>query len=132
MFAEMFKLQSLLTLFVVSLLLVGSFGISHAGMSMDMEGTMTDCPFMPGVSICSMSPLEMIAASQSFLSTVTLGQDSALLLLISVALVLSISPNFLAPPKVSIRYRFPKQKQRPLFNFLVEAFSNGILNPKLF
>lgn len=131
MFAKVFNLKVSFTLFLASLLLAGSLGISHAGMSMDMEGNMSDCPFMPGVSICSMSPIEMIAASQSFLSNITVNQDQ-FLLLVSIALVLTVFPQFFSPPRLVRRIKLPKSKLIARSSFLEEAFSDGILNPKLF
>lgn len=133
MFARVFSFKSALTLLLAFLLLTGSLGISHHGMSMDMDGTMTDCPFLPGVSICMMSPLEMIAASQSFLSGVIFNTDSSLILLLVFATPIPIAFFALfSPPQITSRFRVRKQKHRIRFNFLEEAFSNGILNPKLF
>jgi hypothetical protein len=71
MITHVFTLKNAFLILLATLLLAGSLGIPHMGMSMDMEGNMIDCPFMPGVSICTMSPLEMIAASLNFLSTIT-------------------------------------------------------------
>lgn len=131
MFAQIFNFKIAFGLLLASLLLAGSLGISHMGMSMDMEGNMTDCPFMPGVSICTMSPLEMIGALQSFLSNVTLNQDLSLLL-VSVALILNVFPKFFSPPRPTLRHRISQKNLVSHFNFLQEAFSDGILNPKLY
>ncbi len=131
MFSRVFNLKISFTLLLASLLLAGSLGVSHAGMSMDMDGNMSDCPFMPGVSICSMSPIEMIAASQSFLSNITLNQDP-FLLLVSVALILTVFPQFFSPPKLSLRHKPIKKRLVVRSSFLEDAFSDGILNPKLF
>lgn len=131
MFSRVFNLKISLTLLLASLLLVGSLGVSHAGMSMNMDDNMSDCPFMPGVSICSMSPIEMIAASQSFLSNITLNQDP-FLLLVSVALIITAFPQFFSPPKLSLRHKPIKKRLVVRSSFLEDAFSNGILNPKLF
>lgn len=129
----MFNLKGILTLLLASLLLAGSLGISHQGMSMDMDGNMTDCPFLPGVSICMMSPIEMVAASQSFLSGITLNTDSSLLLLlVSATTIATAFFTFFSPPRITTRLRVRKQKHRLRSNFLEEAFSNGILNPKLY
>lgn len=132
MLTEALTFKKAFVLFLAFLLLAGSFGLSHATMNMDMEGNMTDCPFMPGVSICTMTPMEMIAASQSLLSDVTLAQDPFLLLLLAGVLILTVFPSFLSPPRSRIRYRIPKRGLVARFDFLEEAFSDGILNPKLF
>lgn len=134
MFKQVFNFKVLFALLLASLLLVGSLGISHAGMSMDMEGNMTDCPFMPGVSICNMSPLEMIAASQSFLQNVSLQNDLFLILslLLAVAGTVVFARFFSPPDLFAVRHLAPKQSPPVSYNFLQEAFSNGILNPKLY
>lgn len=134
MFLRILNPKILFTLFLASLLLVGSLGIAHHGMSMDMEGNMTDCPFMPGVSICNMSPLEMIAASQSFLQNVSLQNDLFLILSLLLAVAsMSVFARFFSPPVLlAVRHLAPKQSPPVSYSFLDEAFSNGILNPKLY
>lgn len=133
MFGKVCNLKAALGLFLMSLMLVGSLGVSHMAMSMDMDGHMTDCPFMPGVSICTMTPVEMVVASQSFLSNITLQQDFALLLALgSALLILAVFPRFFSPPKVLIRFWLLKHRYRLFYSFLDEAFSSGILNPKLY
>jgi phosphatidylglycerophosphate synthase len=118
---------------LVSILLASFLGVSHIGMTMDKEGHMTHCPFMPGMSMCMMTPMEMVAASHSFLSNFALGESQlTLLLLIAAALVVSNFASLVSPPKISSQHRLPKRKLRLRHSFLDEAFSAGILNPKLF
>ena len=124
-----------LTLFVIALTFVASLGVPHMVMSMgmDTEGHMTHCPYMPGVSICTMTLLEMVAASQSFLNNIVLAQDSELIfLLLSTLIVLFALPASFTTPRVPIRFTVLKWKQRLPYSFLTEVFSQGILNPKLY
>lgn len=126
-------IKSAFVLLLVSLLLWGSFGVSHMmGMTMDKDGNMTDCPFMLDASICTMTPVEMVIASQSFLSNVSLQQDFTALLALATTLALMSFVSFFSPPKIALRYRVPKRTLQIRHSFLDEAFSNGILNPKLF
>lgn len=119
---------------VGALLLVGSMGFVHFGMGGPMDGTMGTCPFMPGVTICNMTPMQHIAAAQSMFNV--LPQDKnmlSVLLLLVVAFVASSSfkklfqpPLNLTPVSISTnRYFRPR-------SVLQEAFSRGILNPKIF
>lgn len=121
------------TLGIVAFLLVGSFGMSHIGMTTQMDGMMSDCPFTPGVAICEMSPLQMIAASQGLLN---LPQQkdlaSILLLLLSAALVLAVFKPLLPPRLALLHATVPRREYLPFSNPLQELFSNGILNPKLY
>ena len=134
MFRAVSNLKSTLVLVLATLLLVGSLGLSlMVDMTMDASAHMTHCPFMPGVSLCTMTPLEMIAISQSFLNTIAQGDDGALLLLfISAVVMLRTFPHFFLPCKLLFRFPLPKLRPRPFYNFLCAAFSNGILNPKLY
>lgn len=120
---------------IMAFLLVGSFGMSHAGMDTKMDGRMIDCPFTPGVSICNMSPLEMIAASQSMFTTLLQPKDPASLLLLLLSAILALALIFkpLSPPRLAFsRAVVPRREYVPISNALQELFSNGILNPKLY
>lgn len=134
MFKAISNLKSTFVLVLATLLLVSSFGLSLVvDMTMDASAHMTHCPFMPGVSFCTMTPMEMIAISQSFLHTIALGEDGALLLLlISTVVILRIVPHFFLPPKLLSRFPLLQRRLRPFYHFLCAAFSSGILNPKLY
>lgn len=120
---------------IATLLLVGFVCLPSIGMNMQTDGTMSNCPFMPGVSICTMTPLEHIAASQSMFSALPLGGKFSLIpLLIFVTLLLahSISKLFVPPSRlVRARGFISHQGYVPLRHYLQEAFSSGILNPRI-
>jgi len=120
--------------FLATALVVGSLGISHHGMGMDMDSNHADCPFLPGVSICSMSPFEMIAAAQSLFHDVTYSNDLYLLLsLLTVAASMGVLVRFLSPPTLLVFRQLPLKNSPPFsYSFLEEAFASGILNPKLY
>ncbi len=120
---------------LVAFLFLGAFNFSHAGMTTGMDGKMSDCPFTPGVSICEMNPLEMIAASQSLLTTLPQQKDALLLLmfLLAGALALAVFWRPYISPRPAATYVLRRRRDCiPVSNALQELFSNGILNPKLY
>ena len=110
-------------------------GILHFSL-MSMNSNMSDCPFMPGMSICSMTPFEHLNAwQQSFTSIPYEGSTAQIILVFSVIAFCFLYFYYLfSPPKVfSVRQKFYRQnKTSPVISFLQEAFSDGILNPKPF
>jgi hypothetical protein len=128
-----------LILGVFTFLSVGFLGLSHADMTMGPNGQMSsNCPFMPGMaSLCQMNPLEHIAAWQNMFTAVPSQNDVLLLLASLLALALGalcITRYGTAPPKVfASQSSFVYYKRYiPIVSPLREAFSNGILHPKLF
>jgi len=131
--------KTAIVLGITAFLLLGSFGLSHAGMMTGMDGQMTDCPFSPGVAICNMTPLEMISASQNLFTTLPQQKDVFSLLMLLVAGILALAvfwkpllSPFSAPRPSALYVLRPRREYIPLHNPLQELFSNGILNPKLF
>lgn len=115
---------------------VSLFGLS-LGMSTQPNGKMSDCPFANNTaSICTMSPLEHIAAWQSFFSTLPVKKMLLIFSLVIFALALFLLPKFF---QQFLKYQnlFYLQRCRYLQKVFIrhplqEAFSNGILNPKIF
>ncbi len=120
-----------------ALFLLGSLGFMHFGMS-EMGGVPTsNCPLMPGMtSVCNMNLLEHVAAWQSMFTTIIPAEKTFALMLLFLfallsarALVAKIKWTF-GPPQNHIL-----QRTRSLFvphYALQEAFSNGIIHPKVF
>ncbi len=119
----------------LTFLLLGSFGVLHFGM-MPPDGQMSGCPFMGGGAVCRMDPLEHLAAWQSAFTVTIPGQSVASLVLLLLLSLLLLRHG---------RHRFPRKKILPTRDFRVphrvrfffhhplqEAFSDGILHPKLF
>jgi len=133
----------LLLFAAIAFFFVGFLGLGHTDITMKSDGQMSssNC-FMPGMTevLCQMNPLEHIAAWQNMFTAVP-SQNDVLLLLASL-LALAIGALFIAhrstaPPEVSVsssQYAFFTYYKRhiPITSPLQEAFSNGILHPKIF
>jgi len=120
--------------------LAASFGFGHLGVPMAMEVNVaaTDCPYMPGVSVCSMALFEHISSWQGIFTALPLKQNSfsGLLSLILAFLAALFGFSWFSRTHLSLKL-FPawlssnNGKYIPE-TFLKEALSDGILNPKLF
>ena len=131
--------QIIFALGVTAFLLTGFLGLSHFGMTMNMDRnmTMSDCPFMSGMTICNMSMFDHIAAWQSMFAHILPHHDSTavFLLLLSVSLlVLGWIKRLYPPPNNRLKQckHFSCPEYVPKGNPLQDLFSNGILNSKLF
>lgn len=119
---------------------VGFFGFSHMDMTMGSDGEMSsgNC-FMPGMtaSLCQMDPLEHIASWQNMFTVLPSQGDPVLLLLALLALALGAlfirSYNSTPPQALVLQPAFAYYKRYvPIVSPLQEAFSSGILHPKIF
>ena len=105
------------------------------GMSMDMNGNMLPCPFMPDSSaVCPMSVATHIAEWQQLFTTLPsslLVVSSLLFSIIIVAFSLFIKKLRLAP---RIKYFLAKHHHTSLKVFapLHVAYSRGVLNSRLY
>ncbi len=124
----------LFSLATLTFLMVGSLGIMHMGMGMSPEGQMSDCPFSLDTSVCTMSPLEHIGAVQSFFTSLPQQNNTFayfLLFILAAATLVTFLLISTSPPKLA--YKRPIDREYiPLHSSLQEAFSRGILNPKIF
>lgn len=124
--------------FLSAFILVAFFGMSLVimGMNMDKNGQMDGCPFLGVTVLCKMNPLEHIEAWQNMFTTLPPKNISILTTFLMLAM---FSIFFLRNPwsknnlqAISIhrkRFRYSTYIAR---NKLQEAFSSGILNPKIF
>jgi hypothetical protein len=119
------------------LLLVSSFSLAYfhtKGMSA-MDVPMPGCPFMnDGVAVlCTMSPLEHIEAWQDMFLAIPV--TFALLLCLTLLFVVAFihSPKWSPPRLRALEFTPLYTTQKLSFqSYIQEAFSSGILNPKLF
>lgn len=119
---------------VITLLFAGSVGMP--GMSMNVEGQMSNCPFMGVTVVCTMSPLEHMAAWQNMFAALPLKDMAALASLLILAVftafflrdVWDTSQLHLV---AAHRQRF-RRRTYSVRSELQDAFSNGILHPKVF
>lgn len=118
------------------LLLLGSAGVLHFGMGMEYGSQMTPCPFSGEGAICNMNPLEHIAAWQNAFIATFQGERGIALLLLAFAAVWTVGFWKRLYTKRAFRSlqkrRHIVRKELCIVSPLQEAFSNGILNPKVF
>ncbi len=129
--------KAIFTLGILTFFLFGIFVVMNFGMDTGMNGVMSRCPFADGMSVCNMSPFEHIAAWQSMFTSLPRQQQyigSLLLLLLVSFLVVTWIRNIYPPSKNLLRqFLYTRHKEyTPRGSFLQEAFSNGILNPKIY
>ena len=129
----------LFALGIAAFLLTSFLGLFHFGMTMDTEGnmTMSDCPFMIGMTLCNMNLFEHIATWQSMFAHILPHHHSTavLLLLVSVSLLILGRITQLYPPpsrRLKQFISFSDPEYIPTIKPLQNLFSNGILNAKLF
>ncbi|OGI74912.1 hypothetical protein A3D36_01275 [Candidatus Nomurabacteria bacterium RIFCSPHIGHO2_02_FULL_36_29] len=135
------KIQKIIKLTVVlAFSAVLLFGFSGFGMmGMDMNSPMVNCPFGGhSMSICKMNPMEHIQEWQSMFTTLPAKDALSSLLSILLALLALFGLRFFKKfslhdqpwPEVYISPFYLRKRQ--IFDPLKEAFSSGILNPKIF
>lgn len=123
-------------LLVAVIVSVGILSIANFGMDMPMGDKASDCPFFGAThSMCAVSPFAHIALWQG-LSTAIMPQLILPLLALFVALfvlayVATLFFRALNAPPLRLAYRAVYSLHLPPTS-LQEAFSKGILNPKLF
>lgn len=131
-------IPQLLAIFVLAAVLFAATLSIAVGMKTDAHGNMSDCPLMSEkMSVCSMGVIEHIAKWQQLSIATFLKSDVVafiILLLITFILidVFARAPGISSPALV---LHSPVTKNKPdikLFNYLVIAFSQGILNPRIY
>lgn len=115
----------------------GFFGASHLGMdTQQLGGQMGPCPFMPGVVICNMTPLQHMVAAQSLFNVLPQQNDILSLLMIFLAAMIIAALLFRkkSTPVQSLQTRrfVVRSEYVPFPLALQEAFSNGIVHSKAF
>lgn len=122
---------------VLAVLAVLLFGISCFGLgAMDMSTTTGNCPFGGhSMSICKANPVEHIKEWQSMFTMLPIKDTLTLLsLLLALFALLKLRQVFSVPktPQIDSYINLFYLRRPPIFNPLQEAFSSGILNPKIF
>jgi len=112
------------------------FGLYHFSTQMNSDMSMSNCPFMVGMSLCTMTPFEHISAWQNIFGNVPVQNGTIVMLLFAVSLALAflLTRKINSPPKypLDLRRHLHFEKYIPAVHFLQELFSDGILNPKTF
>lgn len=129
-------LKQFLPLAILVLVLLAFLGAGYLGMPQDTTGQMSSCPIMGAVALCEMSPLVHMAKWQNLFSA--LPERGGAMFLAIVVLSLSMifllrrarySPGLFVVPLWALG---SKAVSIPIPSTLQEAFSDGILNPKIF
>ncbi len=129
------RVKLLIAAGAIVFLLAAFFGLSHTGMSADMNGQMAGCPFMAAVTVCQMTPLQHILSWQNAFAALP-GQNglseffSLFLLAIAALLFARLKPKMETLPEQNLY--FSDLKRSPAKRPFLELFSDGILNPKIF
>lgn len=123
-------------LFVVILLLVllhtFSFGVAM-GMETDKQGQMSDCPFTMTSSLCKMNFSEHLSLWKSIFTTTVENYTGILAILGFIVLTLGLKYLATDQDKKFTAYNFYDYEHQSFVpNKLVELFSKGILNPKIY
>ena len=113
------------------------FGMFQSAMSMSMDGKMPDCPFMPGMSLCQMTPLEHVSYMQSFFTNIPQQESPVLALLLALSFVavtglVWFRQLFIPPDRFRSVGYFYRNRYFSIQRLLQQLLSNGILNPKLY
>lgn len=125
---------------LVTFFFVGFLGVFHFDMGMTSDGQMSSGCFMPGMStICQMDPIEHITEWQSMFTAIPENSDVLTILLILLASVLlgfilikrSTYQNFSQSPPLKSLSLY-QRRYVPIVSHIQEAFSNGILHPRLY
>lgn len=129
------NLRLLTTLVIALFIFIGVFGLSMS-MPTDKHGMMTSCPFMINKSsICNMSATDHIAKWQQMFTTTLQSSNLFLLALVAVAFIyvsLKRQTDLRSSSYYAHRYYLYKNPEVKLFNYLTQAFSDGILHPKIY
>lgn len=131
------RIQNLIKIpLVVAVFWMLLFGISQISMDMNTMDGKANCPFGGhSMTICQMNPMEHIQEWQSMF-TMLPAQNILLLLfaLFAVLLIRKLHSKFSIPePPLVLPSNLSAYSQSfQIFDPLKEAFSNGILNPKIF
>jgi FtsH-binding integral membrane protein len=115
------------------------FGLSHtAWMPKNDNGDMTGCIFTGQVMLCKMSIIEHISLWQSMFTALPQKSLALTALVVLLLTAIFVTKNILDPPSLSNnkasaqKLYLAQHPDIPLFDPLKEAFSRGILNPKIY
>lgn len=100
---------------------------------MDDNGNMSDCPFTDAVTLCPMSFSEHIAVFQSTFRAI----PYKTFLFLILATIFLLTPHPKVGPRdylsdIRLKFFFKDKPELLIFNKLLLALSDGILQPKLY
>ncbi len=123
---------ALLMVSVGVLLLTATFGMKMVMMD-DGDTAMADCPFMETGSLCQMTVAEHLRVWESLFVSVTHPEFLLALLLVVAVTIGFVSLTLTGPPRFMIAVdQYRRRPDFALFKPLSLAFSDGIIQPKLY
>lgn len=125
------KVKILLVFGLFAFVTLSIFGLGHmSGMIESENGDMAGCIFTGKTMLCKMNIIEHISSWQSLFTT-TLQKSFITILTLPMLLMvfIFIAKNILPPPQ---KFYLIQHPDLLLFTPLKEAFSQGILNPKIY
>lgn len=126
----------LVSVVLAAFLVVGIFGLSHIVMNMTAGDDALGCLFMNTPTLCAMNPFEHIAMWQStFAASFSKEIFSLLMLTLLIVLFIFTSQGLersRKTPPLLVRVWHHIYRVFIAKDPLQEAFSNGILHPKIF
>lgn len=119
---------------VITVFWVLLFGLFQMDMSMNTMNGQANCPFAShSMSICQMNPLEHISEWQSMFTVLPIKNILLILFALFTLIVVSKNTDWNKLLKLNFNlYQNNRVLYAQVFNPLKEAYSKGILNPKLF
>lgn len=131
--------KPLLIISLLAFFFVGFIGLGHLGMDVGFEKQISNCPIMGMATICQMNPLEHLAAWQNLFAAGTPKDTFSILMSLLFALLLYFSIRSFWRIKNNPGFQEIRNSRAllrvnglPIFAPLQEAYSDGILNPKIF
>lgn len=119
----------LVILLVLAFTFVSLFGLwNHFNTEMNATETVNTCTFVG--QPCDMNMTEHVAMWQSFFTAPNISYLSFLLLLTIFIIGYFITPK--TPRQILKISQYFKDNRVNFFNYLTQAFSQGILNPKIY
>lgn len=128
-------IAAILLLFVVAVFL--NFAFMDFVMAIDPDGLMSNCPFMANGSLCNMDFQDHLNALKLAFTALPQKVDfiKNLLLLTSLIIALAIYKNRILTYNNFLHSKhliYARNADISIFNTIREAFSRGIINPKIF
>lgn len=125
-----------ISLVLLAFLIVGLFGLFHFTMNMNDGGQTHGCPLMNVATLCTMNPFTHIAVWQNMFISSFSKDIFSLLTLTLLVILFAFTPRGWGrgnkTPSLSVRTWCPISQIFITKNPLQEAFSSGILHPKIF
>ena len=129
-------LRVFLLTFVLSFIIISNLGL-NLSMNIDKQGHVTHCPFMNDKdNVCPMTFSEhLLRWEEMFTATMKSKAFQSYLFVFLVAVLYFIhqrSHTKQSNSDITYKYYKDRHKDSLLFNYLTLAFSDGIINPKLY